>query len=173
MNQPDFREIFFNTFSDKANGIHYKVRGDSNFQHDLQFLFSMIKDARFRLGDIRHDKSTVTIPLIRARWELRDAMQNLSEIPSELRFGRVRKLQWIAKHVTLSPPFEGALFESGEAINSATVCEIDSFFIGESTYTGRDGGVEVVLTGYPGDWQLRTVLSSELWSISVRDRRTA
>lgn len=175
MNQPDFKEIFFETFSNKAGGIHYKVRRDSNFQHDIHFLFSLIKDARFRLGGIRHEKSTVIIPLARARWELRDevAKGNLVEIPSELRLGRVKKIQWIAKDVTLSAPYEGSLVDAEDAISGATVCEIDAMFIGESTHIGNDGGIEVVLVGYPGDWKLRVSLSSDSWSLSVSDSKTA
>ncbi len=173
MSQPDFREIFFQNFKNATQGIRYKVRSDSNLQHDVHFLYSLVKDARFRPGDIRHLKNTLVIPLIRARWELREEVnkQNLLDIPSELKFGRVKKIQWIAKDVSLTPPYEGSLFDSGDLISSDTVCEIDSFFIGESTHNGKSGGVEVVLAGYPGYWQLRISLTLESWSISVKDSK--
>ncbi|WP_041741176.1 hypothetical protein [Collimonas fungivorans] len=173
MSKPDFKEIFFSTFKSESAGIHYSVRSDSNFQHDIHFLDSLLKDSRFLLGHIKHTKQTLVIPLTRARWELRDEVtqHNLVEIESELKFTRVKKLQWIAKNVTLSAPYEGNLFEPGDAITDSTRCEIDSLFIGESTYIGKNRSVEIVIAGYPGRWQLRVSLALESWSISVKDNK--
>ena len=172
MKQPDFKSLFFDTFKECPAGIHYKVRSDSNFQHDMHFLYSLVKDASFALGSVKHDKQTLVIPLRRQRWEWREGTppSNLIEINSELRFTRVKKIEWIASQVKRGAPFEGMFFEADDAVTSSTRCEIDGLFIGESSNAAaRNAGVEIVIAGYPGRWQLRIGLAQESWSVSVKD----
>ena len=70
--QPNFQEIFFQTFSERHKPITYKIRSDSNFPHDVQFLNSLIHYSRFELKDERTEKRTVVLPLTIARWEVRE-----------------------------------------------------------------------------------------------------
>jgi hypothetical protein len=171
MQQPNFQEIFFQTFVERRKLITYRIRSDSNFPHDVQFLNSLIHDSRFELKDIRTDKRTVVVPLTRARWEVREEVSknNLLETPAVLTFGRVKSVRWIIGDIQHSPPFDGTLVDEGDSISGNTRCEIDGFFVGESTHLGKTGDIEVILRGYPRHWQLRILLPAEGWSISLAD----
>jgi len=171
MQQPNFQEIFFQTFVEHRKAIAYRVRGDSNFPHDVQFLNSLIHDSRFELKDIRTEKRTLVVPLTRARWEVREEVSknNLPKTSAVLTFGRVKSVRWIIGDVQRTPPFFDTLVDAGDSISSNTRCEIDSFFVGESTNLGKDGDIEVILRGYPRHWQLRILLPAEGWSISLAD----
>lgn len=48
-NQPDFRGIWKTYFSQQTDGVQFNVRLDSNFQHDVVFLSSLLHDARFKM----------------------------------------------------------------------------------------------------------------------------
>lgn len=169
--RPDFEAIFFDTFSKQFTGVFFRARNDSNFNHDIHFIHSLINDAKFQLGDISHQKQTLEIKLSRARWELREEIKkyNLIEIPSLLRFTRVRKIEFASSNLTLSSPFSGHLFEEGDEISKNTSCEIDNFFIGESTYTKKSQHTELVLMGYPGNWLLRIFMDFENAGVSLKD----
>lgn len=175
LKQPDFNKLFFDTFKDCPTGIHYKVRSDSNFQHDIHFVFSLVKDASFTLGDITHEKQTLVIPLRRQRSEWRDgtAPSGSEDMNSELRFTRVKRIEWIACQSTRHAPFEGALFDVDDTIGGSTRCDIAALFIGESTHAARSAGVEIVIAGYPGGWRLRIGLAQEGWTVSVKDASPA
>lgn len=170
MKQPNFDQLFFTTFKDCAAGVHYKVRSDSNFQHDIQFLYSLVKDASFTLADIRHEKRTLVIPLRRQRSELWEGTSpaKCDDMNSELRFTRVKKIEWTASQVASKASVDGPLFDVGHTISGPQRCEIDSIFVGESTHATLRAGVEIVIAGYPG-WQLRIGLAQEGWTISVKD----
>lgn len=170
--QPNFQEIFFDTFSKQSAGIAFNARKDSNLNHDIHFIYSLIKDSRFRLGDVTHKRQTVEIKLSRARWELRDEVNkhNLIEIPSLLKFTRVRKIEFSASNVVITPPFSGSLFEESDEKSTSTLCEIDGFFIGESTYLGKSPTIELVLAGYPGYWSLRIYMDYENFGVSIKDQ---
>ena len=169
--QPDFESIFFDTFSSQHSGVAFRARNDSNFNHDIFFIRSLIRDAKFQLGDISHQKQTLEIKLSRARWELREEIKkhNLIEIPSLLTFTRVRKFEFTNSNLTSSSPFSGHLFEEGDEISKNTSCEIDNFFIGESTYTKKSQYTELVLMGYPGNWLLRIFMDFENAGVSLKD----
>lgn len=171
MKQPNFQKIFFEAFTEGSGPLTFKVRGDSNFLHDVQFLNSLIHDSRFEPKDILTDRRTVTIPIVRARWEMREEVrkQNLLEVRSVLKFSRVKTVRWIAGNIQHTPPFSGSLVDADESISGTTRCEIDTFFVGESTYLAKSGEIEVILNGYPGDWQLRILLPAEGWSITLAD----
>ncbi|MEX8504719.1 hypothetical protein [Leptothrix ochracea] len=172
--QPDFQELFFQTFSKQPSGISYRVRSDSNFTHDLYFLRSLINGAEFKLKDIKHEKQTLEIAILRARWELRDEVANstLLEIPSVIKFSRAKRINWVASDTKHRAPFSGDLIDSSYSINSETTCEIDGIFVGESTHFGRESTLELVLHGAPGDWHLRIFLAQEGHLVFIKDKLT-
>lgn len=174
MKQPDFTQLFFDTFKDCPAAVHYKVRSDSNFQHDIHFLYCLVKDARFTLADIRHEKQTLVIPLCRQRSELWQGTSppKRDDMNSELRFTRVRKIEWTASQVTHKASLEGTLFNVDDAIGGRQRCEIDALFVGESSREPMRAGVEIVIAGYHG-WRLRIGLAHEGWTISVKDGNRA
>jgi hypothetical protein len=173
--QPDFSKLFFDTFKECPTGVHYKVRSDSNFRHDIQFLYSLVKDASFMPSGIRHEKQTLVIPLRRQRGELREgtAPAKCEDMNSELRFTRVKKIEWTASQVTRNAPFVGTLFGVDDTISCSTRCDIDALFVGESTHAPRSAGVEIVIAGYPGGWRLRIGLAHEGWTVAVKDGTSA
>ncbi|RSZ59431.1 hypothetical protein EJB06_09750 [Massilia atriviolacea] len=175
MKQPDFNRLFFDTFKDCPAGIHYKVRSDSNFQHDIHFVYSLVKDASFTLGDITHEKQSLVIPLRRQRSEWHDgtAPPKLNDMNSELRFTRVKRIEWTASQIVYKAPFEGAFFDVDDTISASTRCDIDALFIGESTHAAKSAEVEIVIAGYPGGWRLRIGLAQEGWTVSVKDASPA
>jgi hypothetical protein len=171
MKPPNFQEVFFQTFVERDKPIRFKIRSDSNFLHDVQFLNSLIHDSRFELKDILTDKRSVTLPLVRARCEVREEVrkQNLLETPAILKFSKVKSVRWIIGDIQHNPPFSGTLIDADDVISGSTHCEIDAFFVGESTYLSKSGDIEVILKGYPRDWQLRILLPREGWSITLED----
>src|SRR4051812_18405754 len=69
--QPDFFQLFRETFAGPPRKIRYEIRTtDSNMYHDVVFLSSLIHDARFRLADVRLKRGRLTIPLERDCWEV-------------------------------------------------------------------------------------------------------
>lgn len=171
MNPPNFQEVFFQTFAERDKPIKFRIRSDSNFLHDIQFLNSLIHDSSFVLKDIITDKRSITIPLMRSRWEVREEVkkQNMLEVPAVLKFSKVKSFRWVSGDIQCSPPFSGTLVDADDSISGNTQCQIDTFFVGESTYLAKSGDTEVILKGYPGDWQLRIVLPNESWSIALAD----
>ena len=171
MKQPNFQEVFFQTFIERDKPIKFSIRSDSNFLHDVQFLNSLIRDSSFELKDIITDKRTVTIPLMRDRWEVREEVkkQNMLVVPAVLKFSKVKTVRWVIGDIQHSPPLSGTLVDADDSISGATKCQIDTFFVGESTYLARSGDIEVILNGYPGNWQLRILLPVEGWSITLAD----
>ncbi len=171
MKQPNFQEIFFQTFEERHKPIKYRIRSDSNFQHDIQFLNSLILDSHFELKDILTNKRTVEIPLTRACWEIHEEVkkQNLLKTHAVLKFSKTKSVRWIIGDIQHSPPFNGTLVDADDLTSGNTCCEIDAIFVGESTYTGKSHDIEVILTGHPRLWQLRILLPAEGWSITLTD----
>jgi hypothetical protein len=171
MKLPNFQEVFFQTFAELHKPIKFRIRSDSNFLHDVQFLNSLILDSSFELKDVITEKRTVTIPLVRSRWELREEVkkQNMLEVPAVLKFSKVKSVRWVIGDIQHRPPFSGTLVDADDSISGATQCQIDTFFVGDSTYLAKSGETEVILKGYPRDWQLRIVLPAEGWSIALAD----
>lgn len=171
MKPPNFQEVFFQTFAERDKPIKFKIRSDSNFLHDVQFLNSLIHDSSFEPTDIITDKRTVAIALVRSRWEVREELKkkNVLEVPAVLKFSKVKSVRWVIGDIHHSPPFSGTLVDADDPISGSTQRQIDTFFVGESTYLAKGGDVEVILKGYPRHWQLRIVLPAAGWSIALTD----
>ncbi|MFN4329054.1 MAG: hypothetical protein ACK4FF_09270 [Limnobacter sp.] len=168
---PDFEALFFDTFSTQPHGVEYRIRCDSNFPHDLYFLHSLLRDARFQFKSVTHRDETLEVKLSRARWELRDevAQCNLIEIPSFLKFTHVRKVTLRTRNVTTTAPFSGNLYADEDMLTPNSLCEIDNLYVGESYLNGVEEHVELVLRGCPGDWEMRVYLDRENFGVSVKD----
>lgn len=164
--QPDFNEIFFKTFQPGREGVEYQAREDSNLPHDIYFLSSLLRGAELFPKDISHSKETLTFPLTRRRWELKEEVekQNLLRISSELRISGVKKIRWISD-TSNRPPYEGKLFDSDQFINIDQSYEIDAFALANSRL--RNGSFKVVLHGC--NWRIQITLDHFSWSIFIKD----
>lgn len=173
MPQPDFQELFFQTFSERRKPIRYRVRSDSNLPHDIQFINSLVHESRFAIKHVHTSKRTVEIPLIRSCWEAKEetAKHNLPTIQSVLKFGNVRSIRWILGDTLHASPLDGNLIDDSESISGETEYEIDKVFIGESTYGlgSMRGPIEIVLAGYPRGWQLRVTFPIDNWTLELSD----
>jgi hypothetical protein len=170
MQQPDFTKIFFNLFESQTGKLAYSLRDGANLPHDVQFLSSLIHDATFKISNITKTEQSVTININRDCWEhgRQEDTDQLKVSESILKFSRVKSIRWIIGDITLSNRSIGNVgLEDRECINKDTEYQIDRFFIGESTYF--DGAVELVLTGYPYQWQLRILMHFERWAIELKD----
>jgi hypothetical protein len=98
--QPDFG-TGFHTDSDAP--VLYERRWQlGNMHHDIIYLSSYVHDAEFRLDEMRFDRSRLTIPLKRARWELDRALGgDLRYIPSQLTVSPVLSLRLELSHESL------------------------------------------------------------------------
>ena len=68
----------------------YVMRQPSgNSRHDVVFVSSYLHDATFRVDEIRLHRRTLTIPLVRHRWELYRHFDNLFPISSEVKITKV------------------------------------------------------------------------------------
>jgi hypothetical protein len=70
MHQPDFQALFFKTFHGSDRRVDFRVRCDSNLHHDIQFLSSLLHDARILSVSRQDDSGRMDIVLDRDRWEL-------------------------------------------------------------------------------------------------------
>lgn len=88
--QLDFSELFFTFFQRFPKGVRYAVRHNCNLRHDLQFVSSLIHDAKIKLDVTTLGTGNLCLPIVRDRWEL---FQNnsLSSIKSNLFIGEVSR----------------------------------------------------------------------------------
>ena len=173
--QPDFCSNFFNTFEEVTGPLLYKVRKDSNFIHDLEFINSLVHDAEFLLHETRNIKHSFEIPLIRIRWERRGEVksQQVTKTPATLRFNGVKSVQWIASSVKLAAADGSVLFDESDALTTKNSLVVYRVFAAESTFSPSAAQVEIVLTGYPSFWKLRLWLTPIRWAIELADLSNA
>jgi len=172
MHQPDFQAIFFETFENVTGPVTYRIRKDSNFEHDLKFLGSLIHDAEFKPSDIKREKRSVRISIVRLRWERRaeSARHKISKVRSSLIFKNVKEIQWQPKSVWLFA--ENAVdvpFRSDPAAVGDPTMEISKIINFQEERPGDLNMLDIGLTGYPGRWLLRLKLAPERWSIYLED----
>lgn len=89
--QVDFSEIFRNFFLKCDAGVSYRMRCDSNWRHDLQFISGLIHDSRIMPSECRIHRKVLYIPLLRDRWELLHKRGVLDTIQSKLVIGPVKE----------------------------------------------------------------------------------
>jgi hypothetical protein len=94
--QPDFTALFFETFAAMARPIVYEVRRHANRPHDMQFLSSLLHDARFRREDIVEKDGMLTFPLQRDRWEDNpmESEEGIWSVDTTLVIGPVISQEW-------------------------------------------------------------------------------
>ncbi|MBX3442754.1 MAG: hypothetical protein KF774_10120 [Planctomyces sp.] len=94
MKQPDFTELFFETFWKCDAGVDFRVRGVPMMQHDIVFLSSLLHDATFSLASVQRRGKRVDISLTRDRWEqFRKNGGSLDSIASRLSLAEVYELE--------------------------------------------------------------------------------
>ncbi len=171
MTDVDFH-AHFERMGQSTGPLRYRVRSDSNFVHDIEFVNRLVHDAAFRVHDIRGTKRHLEVPMTRIRWERRDevARQQVTKTASALQFRGVSSVRWVSGNIRFTGGFEGHLFDESDTAADQSACEIYRVFVAESTYSISSSPVEVVLTGYPSFWQLRIVLLPSRWSIELTDQ---
>jgi len=102
MRQPDFQKIFFDYFGKIPRKVSYSVRQDSNRDHDLIFLGSLIHDARFMVPKVTFRRNRLLIPMNRDCWELgidkEDGTLGLYTTESRLTIYPVCSVEWSFTH---------------------------------------------------------------------------
>ena len=171
MTDIDF-QAHFRTIGHSTRPLRYRVRSNSNFVHDIEFVNGLVHDATFRVHDISGTKRHLEVPITRIRWEQREevAGQQVTEALATLHFRGVSSVRWVAGDICLAKGLDGHLFDKSDTAAGQATCQIYRVFVAESTYSTSSSPVEVVLTGYPAFWQLRIVLLPSRWSIELTDQ---
>jgi hypothetical protein len=131
---PDFG-TYFHTKS--SSPIDFTSRIPPNLFHDLLFLSSYIRDARFRIERIRLRGKTLKIPMERDRWELYERLGQLESISSQLTINPVLSIVWETEGKRLR---KGSLPRNREF-------SIRGVYLAESFWDDSDKG-EIIFKGH-------------------------
>lgn len=154
--QPDFHALFLGLGQSGPRRISYSARFDSCLRHDLQFLASLVHDARLQRPNVVQRGQRISIAIERDCWELgveRDG--DLYVAPAVFRASPVRAVEWrLVEPVGREPGAELSLVD---------------LYLAEDFYDRELANFTLVLGGQ--GWSCRLLLDRERASIELSDRQ--
>jgi hypothetical protein len=98
LKQPDFGQLFRETFAADKHPVRYSVRSDGNLLHDLAFMSSLVHDARLINWNAQAHDGNLTLELNRDCWELgyhrKEKSSELYLADSILKLTGVQAVEW-------------------------------------------------------------------------------
>lgn len=153
-NQPDFRGIWKNYFSQQADGVQFNVRLDSNFQHDVVFLSSLLHDARVNIPVHGVAGGEIKFSLNRDCWE-----RGYTEKPEGLELHVADSVLQISGVLKIETEFPSAVGE-GELW-------LDYLWIDEDYRLPNHDGFTLSMVG--SNWRVSLIIEKEKASIRLAD----
>ena len=155
--QPDFQNLFFAALGGKPKKQRYRLRFDSNLLHDLQFLSSLVHDARITPARVSLRGKRLRVPLHRDCWEYGlqrpDGGTELLVADSALRLSPVEGLDWELPH---------------QLVKADSELWLDSLYFGTDYWQGNAPMWSLVLGGH--DWAARVHFATDEPTVELTDR---
>ena len=155
--QPDFQSLFFTALGGKPKKQKYRLRFDSNLLHDLQFLSSLVHDARLTTARVSLRGKRLVVPLHRDCWEYGlqrpDGGTELRVADSALRLNPVEGVEWELPH---------------HLVNKDSELWLDSLYFATDYWQGNAPTWSLVLGGH--DWLARVHFAADDPTVELTDR---
>jgi hypothetical protein len=153
--QPDFSKLFHDFSGGSPRKLTYSVRRDSNRGHDIVFLDSFIRGARFTMADFKLRGKRLSINIKRDCWELpivrRDGVGELYIADARLYIADVLSVEWRNWH-----PLD---------IDASAELWITDIRLGQDE---RDGQERLTIFGWR--WFCRIALAEDNIKIKLTDK---
>jgi hypothetical protein len=155
-NQPDFQALFLGLGESGPRRLSYSARFDSCIRHDLQFLASLVHDARLQRQNVVQRGERISIAIERDCWELGiEPDGDLYVAPAVLRAAPVRRVEWrLLDSIGREPDTELSIVD---------------LYPAEDFYDRELSSFTLVLDG--GGWSCRLLLDREEPSVELVDRQ--
>ncbi|WZP00640.1 hypothetical protein EP7_002289 [Isosphaeraceae bacterium EP7] len=153
---PDYSALFHR---EKVRPLHFRVRGGSNFVHDIQFLSSYLHDGRFSVESAIIRGKTMRITIERDCWELgkveRPEASELYVAKARLTIGPISTVHW----------------ETNDPACLGRKLWIESIYAGAAHWE-TPGITELVISAPRGGWKIRVSIADDLGEIRLDDLET-
>jgi hypothetical protein len=140
--------------------LHFRVRGASNFVHDIHFLSSYLHDGRFLAKSVIQRGKTLRIDIDRVCWEL-----PMVKLPKS------HDLYIVKARLTISP-IASVDWEINDLKCLEDELSIENIYFGAAHWETTPESTEIVISALYGGWKIRVLIDDEFGKIRLDDLET-